>query len=323
MRIRLAAKGGRGAGEQLRLRIDLRMHLHADHDFPVAVGAADQVRVFRGGCHHHHRSDRIISRRLLDHLAEREQRLLVERPADQLQAERQTFGRQPGRHRDARQARHVHRHREHVVEIHLDRIGAALLADAEGGRRRRRRQDRVDALREHVLEILLDQRAHLLRAQVIGVVIAGREHVGADHHAAAHLGAETRRARRLIHADHIAALLAQAVAHAVIAREIGRGFRRRHDVIGRQRVFGVRQRNLDHLGAGILQPLGALLPQRLDFRRHAVDPVFLRNADPHALSPICRSRLRSPAPAGRRWWCPSDRGPPSSAAGSRCRAPCA
>ena len=31
---------------------------------------------------------------------------------------------EPGRHRDARQARHVHRHREHVVEIHLDRIGA-------------------------------------------------------------------------------------------------------------------------------------------------------------------------------------------------------
>src|SRR5829696_3564816 len=32
------------------------------------------------------------ARRLLDHRAEREQRLLIERPADELQAERQTVG---------------------------------------------------------------------------------------------------------------------------------------------------------------------------------------------------------------------------------------
>ena len=41
---------------------------------------------------------------------------------------------------------HVHRHRENVVQIHLDRIGRALLADGEGGGRRCRRQDRVDSL---------------------------------------------------------------------------------------------------------------------------------------------------------------------------------
>ena len=44
-------------------------------------------------------------------------------PADQLQAERQALRVEPRRHRDAGQARHVHRHREHVVQIHLDRIG--------------------------------------------------------------------------------------------------------------------------------------------------------------------------------------------------------
>ena len=78
--------------------------------------------------------------------AEREQRLLVERPPDQLQAERQALRVEPRRHRNPRQAGHVHRHREHVVQIHLDRIGAALLAQAEGGRRRRRRQHGVHAL---------------------------------------------------------------------------------------------------------------------------------------------------------------------------------
>src|ERR1700722_13743447 len=72
-----------------------------------------------------------ISCRLLNDRTEREQRLLVERPADQLQAERQALRVEATRHRNARQAGHVHRHREHVVEIHLDRISKAFLADGE------------------------------------------------------------------------------------------------------------------------------------------------------------------------------------------------
>src|SRR5438105_12225155 len=68
---------------------------------------------------------------VLDHLTEREQRVLVERAADQLQAKRQALAVEAGRHRNPRQPRHVHRHGEYVVEIHLDRIGLALLADAE------------------------------------------------------------------------------------------------------------------------------------------------------------------------------------------------
>ena len=41
VRIRLAAERGRGAGEQLRLRGHLGMHLQADDDFPVAGRALD------------------------------------------------------------------------------------------------------------------------------------------------------------------------------------------------------------------------------------------------------------------------------------------
>ena len=48
-------------------------------------------------------------------------------------------------------------------------------------------------------------------------------------------------ARLLVHVDDVAARHAQAVAHAVIAGEVGRGFGRRDDVIGGQGVFGVRQ----------------------------------------------------------------------------------
>ncbi len=72
-------------------------------------------------------------------------RLLVEGAADDLQAERQPVGRQPGRDRDRRQPGEARRHGEHVVQIHRDRV-VRLLADGEGGRGRGRRQDAVDPL---------------------------------------------------------------------------------------------------------------------------------------------------------------------------------
>src|SRR3546814_6122616 len=62
-------------------------------------------------------------------------------------------------------------------------------------------------------------------------------------------------------------------AHAVVTREIGGGFRRRNDVVGRQRVLRMRKADIDDLGAGLLQPLHALAPQRVDFFRHAVDAI--------------------------------------------------
>src|SRR5262245_54208732 len=228
---------------------------------------------------------------LLDHLAERKQGFLVEGTADQLQAERKPLAVLARGYRNARQARHVHGHREDVVEVHLDGIGAALLADAERRRRRRRCQDRRDALGKTVLEVLLDQRAHLLGAQVIGVVIAGREYIGADHDAAAHFRAKPLRASVLVHVDDVLAGFTQAVAHAVIAREVGGSLRRGHNVVGRQRVFGVRQRDLDELGAGRLQPGRALAPELFNFGRHAVEAILPGNADLHAIDGLADRRL--------------------------------
>ena len=99
--------------------------------------------------YHHHRSRRKPPGRLLDHRAEREQRLLVERPADQLQ--RRAAGPRAdspaGTEMPGRPAMFTV-----TVNTSLRYISTgsacALLADAEGGRRRRRRQDRVDALGE-------------------------------------------------------------------------------------------------------------------------------------------------------------------------------
>src|SRR5258708_22151361 len=70
---------------------------------------------------------------VFDHLRQREQRLLVERAADELQPERQAFRRQAAGNRKTGQSRHVHGHREHVVEVHFYRIPLAFHADREGG----------------------------------------------------------------------------------------------------------------------------------------------------------------------------------------------
>ena len=44
--------------------------------------------------------------------------------------------------------------------------------------------------RKGPLEILLDQRAHLLRLEIVGVVVAGAQGIGAEHDAPLDLGAK-------------------------------------------------------------------------------------------------------------------------------------
>ena len=52
-------------------------------------------------------------------------------------------------------------------------------------------------LLEGRIEVALDQAPHLLRLEIIGVVIAGGQHIGAIEDAPLHLGAEAGRARVL------------------------------------------------------------------------------------------------------------------------------
>src|SRR5690606_16756322 len=61
--------------------------------------------------------------RLFDDMRCAEQRLLLERTPDELEAERQALCVQSRGNGDARQAGHVHGYREDVVEVHLDRVG--------------------------------------------------------------------------------------------------------------------------------------------------------------------------------------------------------
>ncbi len=132
---------------------------------------------------------------------------------------------------------------------------------------------------EDVFEVALDERADLLRLQVIGVVVTGRQHIGADHDATLHFLAETGGAALFIHVGDVLAVNTQAVADAVIPSKVGRGFCRCDDVIGWKGIFGVRQRDVDHLGTGVAQPFDALGPELFDFIRHAVNAIFPRDTD--------------------------------------------
>src|SRR5271166_3278781 len=69
----------------------------------------------------------------LERLAQREQRLFVERAPDQLQSERQTLARKPCRRDESGETGHVDRHRKDVIQIHLNRILRPLLANAKCG----------------------------------------------------------------------------------------------------------------------------------------------------------------------------------------------
>ena len=76
-----------------------------------------------------------------------------------------------------------------------------------------------------------------------------------------------------------------AVAHAVVAGEVGRRFGRRDDVVGRQPVVGMGQVDIDDLGPGGLQRRHGLADARLHARLHALDEVLPRQPQPHAAQP--------------------------------------
>ena len=154
----------------------------------------------------------------------------------------------------------------------------------ERDERRGRRDEHVGPL-ERRGEVARDQRAHLLRLPVVGVVVARRQRVGADHDAPLHLGAEAGLAgERHDVLERVRAVVAdpQAVAHGVEAGEVGRALARRDQVVGGQRVLEVRAADLDDLGA---QP-AQRLDRGLEGGQHAglvtLAAELAHHPDPHA-----------------------------------------
>src|SRR5256714_13227400 len=99
--------------------------------------------------------------------------------AHELEADGQSRRREAAGDAYAGHAREVRHACVDVRQIHRERV-VGLLAEAERGRRRGRRQDGVTLLKGFE-EVALYERASLLRLEVVGVVVAGRQDVCAEH----------------------------------------------------------------------------------------------------------------------------------------------
>src|SRR5919205_105232 len=152
--------------------------------------------------------------RLLVGVREAEDVRLAPVAAHELEADGQPLGREAAGDAHAGDAREVGHAGVDVREVHRERV-VRLLAEAEGGRRRRGREHGVAGV-EGPEEVALDERAHLLRLEVVGVVVAGGEDVGAEHDAPLDLRPEALLARAAVHlAQVLRVFRAEAVAHAV------------------------------------------------------------------------------------------------------------
>ena len=157
------------------------------------------------------------------------------RRAHDLQAGRQAgvAGEASG-HGHAAHARQVQRQGEQVEHVHCQRV-VGLLAELEGSGRRHGCDDRVDLL-VGLGEVPGNQVAYALSLQVVGVVVADGQGVGAQHDAALDLRAEAfgaGLAHHLVGGAGAVVSAALAVAHAVKAGQVGT------DLTGQDQVVGV------------------------------------------------------------------------------------
>src|SRR5207244_3343716 len=167
------------------------------------------------------------------------------------------------------------------VEVHRERV-VHFLADLERDGRRGRRHDRVDLL-EDPIELLLDQRADLLRLHVVRIVVTGRERVRAEDHAPLHLGAEASAARAPVRLEQVRPLDAEPVTHTVIACQVRGRLRRLDEVVDGETVVSERERYVDELRALALKLAQRVADRALDTLLHAFDEELLRHAETHAL----------------------------------------
>ena len=124
------------------------------------------------------------------------------------------------RHADAADPGEIGGDRENVRQIHLQRIGLSspILNAGSGEVGERSASTSGNAWKSRRISV-----PHFLRAQVIGVVVAAAQHVGAENDAPFHFRAETFLAGPAVMIEQVLRLLARdAVTHAVEARQIGR-----------------------------------------------------------------------------------------------------
>src|SRR5689334_11638996 len=210
-----------------------------------------------------------------------QQATFLEIRGEQLHADRQAIDK-TCRHGQARQTGEVGGDGVNVFQVRGDRV-VVLGAELPGRVRRGWAEDDVDLI-EGGHEVVLDQATDLLRLEVVGVVVTGRQCIGTDHDPALYFRAETFATGTLVQVFQVFRVFAAiAETYAIEARQVGGRFRRGDHVVRRNRVLHVRQADfLDH-GAELFQLFNAGHDQVGDARVQACAEVFLRHADAQAL----------------------------------------
>ena len=120
------------------------------------------------------------------------------------------------------------------------------------------------------------------RPQVVRLVVAGREHVRAEHDPTPDLSAEPNPPALPVHAVEIVRSGSHPVPERVEPGQVARGLRGRDDVVAGDRRFGHRQRDAPHVGARIGDRIQDGSELRPDRGVESVTHILLWYSDPGA-----------------------------------------
>src|SRR5208337_2996797 len=145
-----------------------------------------------------------------------------------------------------------------IGEIHLQGV-VHTLAELEGGDGGGWGDDHVHLVKRFQ-KIPGDESAHFLGFQVISIVVAGAQDVGAKHNAPLHLGAKPFAACPFVHLLQIRVLSGpESIAHTIVARQIRAGLSHADDVVAANGIIGVRKAYGNDLASQLRQQVNSLV----------------------------------------------------------------
>ena len=199
--------------------------------------------------------------------------------SDELTADRQTVN-VPRRMADGGESCKVNRHGVEIAEVHRHRI-IEPAAEFEGRIRRGRGEDNVH-LGKGGFETVKNGVTGAAGLLVVGVVVTGGEGVGTDENTALYFGTEGFAAAAVVHVSQVCGVgAAVTVAHAVITREVRRGFRTGDDVVAGDSGVAVREIDVHQGRAEAFVGFGGSVDD-VGHRRFEVAVVGTRQADADA-----------------------------------------
>ena len=152
--------------------------------------------------------------------------------------------------------------------------------------RRGRGQQKIRLLKTGVKR-LLDERLHLKRLIIVGIVIARGQRERAEHDAPLDLRAESFASRRQIQVVQIFIFLrTETVFHAVITGQVAARLRARQNVIRRYRIIEHRHIHRHKHRAQLFQNMRRIHHALAHIFRQTLAEIRLRNTDAQPIKPL-------------------------------------